>query len=160
MRIKIVPEPAGRDLLTEVHGALPLVPGSVEDCCTRIRDRTTVPSRDAAREWLTFAEALGLASETDRGFYRVRDPPAGDKLRTSFAKGVFPVSEVLAVLAGADEALDAAAVFDAVREEVPRWERSRHADWEGEWEDRLGRVLEWCVAFGLAERATGGYRDT
>ena len=157
MRIKVVPEPADRALLREVHEALPLVPGSVEDCCTRIRDRTSVPSRDAAREWLTFAQALGLAAETDRGFHRVRDPPGDDALATAFPENVFPVEEVLAALADADGPLETVDVFEAVRDVVPRWERSRHADWESEWQDRGALVLDWCVAFGLAERVGDGY---
>lgn len=157
MRIKVVPDPADRALLTDVAEALPLVPGSVEDCCTRIRDRTSVPSRDAAREWLTFAQALGLAAETDRGFHRVRDPPGDDALATAFPENVFPVEEVLAALADADGPLETVDVFEAVRDVVPRWERSRHADWESEWQDRVALVLDWCVAFGLAERVRDGY---
>ena len=155
MRSKVVPAPADRGLLTDVHEALPLVPGSVEDCCTRIRDRTAVPSRDEAREWLTFAEALGLAAETDRGYHRVRDPPTDEELAAAFAENVFPVEEVLAALT--DESLGAQDVFASVRDDVPRWERSRHADWESEWQDRIALVLEWCVTFGLAESSDGGY---
>jgi hypothetical protein len=157
MRIKVVPAPADRALLSDVHEALPLVPGSVEDCCTRIRDRTTVPSRDAAREWLTFAEALGLAAETDRGYHRVRDPPGDEELAAAFAANVFPVQEVLDALANTSEPLDAAGVFTAVREDVPKWERSRHADWESEWQDRIELVLVWCETFGLVEASDGRY---
>jgi hypothetical protein len=157
MRIKVVPAPADRALLTDVHEALPLVPGSVEDCCTRIRDRTSVPSRDEAREWLTFAEAVGLAADTDRGFHRVRDPPDEDALAAAFAANVFPVEEVLDALAAGEEPLEAAAVFKSVRKGVPKWERDRYADWESEWEERIALVLEWCAAFGLAEGVDGEY---
>ena len=157
MRYKVVPEPADRALLTDVAKALPLVPGSVEDCCTRIRDRSSVPSRDAAREWLTFADALGLAAKSERGFHRVRNPPSEDELAAALAENVFPVEEVLNTLTVAESPLDADAVFESVRAEVPRWERSRHADWEGEWTDRAALVLEWCVTFGLAERVDDGY---
>jgi hypothetical protein len=157
MRYKVVPAPADRALLSEVHGALPLVPGSVEDCCTRIRDRTTVPSRDEAREWLTFAEALGLAVDTDRGYHRVRDPPGDEELASTFVENVFPVEEVLDALADASEPLDAAGVFARVRDDVPKWERDRYADWEDEWTDRITVVLDWCVAFGLAECVDGRY---
>jgi len=57
MRYKPVPEPRGVDALLAVRDAVLLVPGTVEDCCTRIRDRTGIASRDAAREWLTFCRA-------------------------------------------------------------------------------------------------------
>lgn len=156
MRYKIVPAPADRALLADVHEALPLVPGSVEDCCTRIRDRTSVPSRDEAREWLTFATALGLASETDRGYHRVRDPPDDETLADNLHTNVFGAEEVLTALQDSDGRPDEAAVFDAVRDIVPRWERDRHADWESEWTDRIDRLLSWCVAFDLVVH-DGGY---
>jgi len=157
MRYKVVPAPADRALLADVHGALPLVPGSVEDCCTRIRDRTTIPSRDEAREWLTFAQALGLAAETERGYHRVRDPPDEAELADAFEGRIFGVDVLLGALADADEPLDADAGFAAVRDIVPRWERDRYTDWESEWTDRVERLLEWCVVFGLVERSDGGY---
>lgn len=157
MRYKIVPAPADRTLLVDVHEALPLVPGSVEECCTRIRDRTSIPSRDEAREWLTFARALGLATDTDRGYHRVRDRPDDAALATAFVENVFPAEEVLAALTDAGEPLEGGAVFEAVHGVVPRWERSRHADWESEWRDRIGLVLGWCVTLGLAERTESGY---
>jgi hypothetical protein len=157
MRYKVVPAPANRSLLTDVHEALPLVPGSVEDCCTRIRDRTSVPSRDEAREWLTFATALGLAAETERGYHRVRDPPDDDTLTDNFRKGIFGVEEVLAALGDADTPLDDSAVFESVRDIVPRWERNRYADWESEWTERVGLLLLWCEVFELCARSDGGY---
>jgi hypothetical protein len=156
MRYKVVPAPADRALLSDVHEALPLVPGSVEDCCTRIRDRTSVHSRDDAREWLTFAEALGLAADTDRGYHRVRDPPGDEELASAFVGNVFPVEEVLDALADASEPLDTAGVFAAVREDVPKWERDRYADWEDEWQDRIDLVFAWCVEFGLVEQGDAG----
>jgi hypothetical protein len=157
MRYKVVPTPADRTLLTDVHEALPLVPGSVEDCCTRIRDRTSVPSRDAAREWLTFATALGLAAETERGYHRVREPPENDRLVENFRENVFGVEEVLAALGETDTPLEDSAVFESVRDIVPRWERNRYADWEGEWTDRTGLLLSWCEAFELCTHSDGGY---
>ena len=156
MRYKVVPEPTDWELLIEVGEALPLVPGSVEDCCTRIRDRTALASRDEAREWLTFAQAVGLAVETDRGFHRARETPDEDDLRAAFRSNVFGAREVLDALA-AGEPLTTTAAFEAVRDIVPRWERSRHADWESEWQDRTARVLAWSREFGLAERTAEGY---
>jgi hypothetical protein len=160
MRIKVVPEPADRTLLAEGHEALPLVPGSVEDCCRRIRDRTRIPSRDEAREWLTFAEALGLATETDRGFHRVRDPPDNAALESAFVENVFGVRELVEATANADDPLTQTAAFEAVRDEVPRWERNRYSDWEREWHERVGRLLAWGVEVGALESVGDGYRRT
>jgi hypothetical protein len=158
MRYKVIPEPRGLDALRTASDALPLVPGSVEDCCTRIRDRTALGSRDAARELLTFLEALGLAAETDRGYHRVRDPPDDETLAANFEARVFGAEEVLAALAEADGALTADEAFESVRGTVPRWERSRHADWEAEWTQRVAWLLEWAETFGLAESGEDGYR--
>jgi hypothetical protein len=157
MRYKVVPSPASHDLLVAVHGALPLVPGSVEDCCVRIRDGTAVGSRDAAREWLTFLQALGLAAETGRGFHRVRGDVDRATLADAYLAGVFPARELRDALAAAGRPLSAAALFERVREAVPRWERDRDPDWEREWRRRVGLALEWGVAFGVFESRDGGY---
>jgi len=157
VRYKVVPPARGREALVAVRDALPLVPGSVEDCCSRIRDGTDVPSRDAAREWLTFCQALGLAAETDRGFHRVREDPDTDELADRLLDGVFPARELHAVLA-AEGPLDADEAFVAVRDAVPRWERSRSPDWEDDWRERTGHLLGWFVGFGLVKREGGGYR--
>jgi hypothetical protein len=155
MRYKVVPEPRSVAFLREVQQALPLVPGSVEDCCTRIRDRTDLQSRDAAREYLTFAQALELAVEGDRGFYRSREEPGESALAQRFEARVFGARELLDVLAAGPQTEDGC--FDALRETVPQWERDRHADWEGEWRERTERLLEWAVVFELVETVTGRY---
>ena len=157
MRYKVVPEPRSLEGLLAARDALPLVPGTVEDCCTRIRDRTDVPSRDAARELLTFLQALGLAAETDRGFHRVRGEVAEADLRGAFLDNVFGASEVVDALATADGPLGDDDALAAVRDDVPTWERSRHQDWEREWRDRVTRLLDWAVVFGLAASVDGGY---
>jgi len=157
VRYKVVPPARDRAALVAVRDALPLVPGSVEDCCTRIRDRTDVPSRDAAREWLTFCQALGLASETDRGFHRVRGDPDAAELADRLLAGVFPARELRDALA-ADGLLTPEAAFEAIRETVPRWERSRSVDWEAEWRERIAHLLDWFVVVGLAARDGDRYR--
>ncbi|MEF8784221.1 MAG: hypothetical protein V5A39_03755 [Haloarculaceae archaeon] len=157
MRYKVVPEPVSYDLLLAARDALPLVPGSVEDCCGRIRDRTEIPSRDAAREWLTFLQALGLAAETDRGFYRGREEPDRDTLAEQFLDGVFGAHEIRDALAAADGPLAAREVFGRVRETIPHWERDRRPDWESEWTGRIERLLDWGVVFEILERREGGY---
>ena len=157
MRYKVAPEPVEEDLLFAAHEALPLVPGSVENCCARVRDRTAVPSREDAREWVTFLQALGLVTETDRGFYRVRETPDRETLRENFLGRVFAAREIRDALAGVDEPLAPAAVFGRARKIVPRWERDREPAWESEWEHRVGTLLAWGVVLGLFEERDGAY---
>jgi len=160
MRYKVVPEPVDIDLLFAARDAVPLVPGSVEDCCTRVVDRTDVPSRDDAREWLTFLQALGLVAETDRGFYRVREEPDRETLGGPFTTNVFGAREVTDVLAASDAPIPTETVFEEVRDLVPRWERDRHVDWESEWLGRIERLLAWGVVLGVFEERDGRYTAT
>jgi hypothetical protein len=157
MRYKVAPEPAEEDLLFGAHEALPLVPGSVEDCCTRVRDRTAVPSREDAREWITFLQALGLVVETDRGFYRVRETPERGVLRENFLKQVFGAREISDTLHTAGEPLAPRDVFEGIREIVPRWERDREPAWETEWAGRVATLLAWGVVLGVFEERDGAY---
>lgn len=154
MRYKVVPPVRDVAFLREVRAALPLVPDSVEDCCARIRDRTGCPSRDEAREYLTFCQALGLAAESDRGYHRTRTDLDDADLAERFRDAVFGAREVLAALDGESRTADE--VYAEVREVVPRWERDRHADWEEVWRERIERLLEWGVAFGLVRRSEDG----
>jgi hypothetical protein len=158
MRYKIVPEPLDWDGLLEARDALPLVPGTVEDCCTRIRDGTPLQSRDAARELLTFLQALGLAAESDRGFHRVRGDVTDDDLRAAFVENVFGARELRDALLAADEPLTADDGLDVLREQIPGWERARYPDWEAEWGERVDRLLTWATVFGLADSVDGAYR--
>ena len=157
VRYKVVPPVRDVAFLRAVAGAVPLVPGSVEDCCTRIRDRTEVPARDDAREWLTFCTALGLTAETDRGYHRVREGPDREALAGNFRERVLGAREVLSAV-GAEGPLEVEGALQAVRPVVPRWERSRHADWEAEWRERTARLLGWGAELGLLTRGEEGYR--
>lgn len=159
VRYKVIPEPRSVAFLFAVRDALPLVPGSVEDCCTRIRDRTDVTSRDEAREVLTFCQALGLADETDRGFHRIRGDPGTDELADRLTANVFPTRELLAALE-ANGSLTPTAAFKALRDRIPQWEQTRSTDWKSDWQDRLENLLDWCVVLGLVERIDGVYRCT
>jgi len=157
MRYKVVPEPLpDADALGDAQRAVPLVPGSVEDCCTRLRDRLGLASRDEARELLTFLEALGLATETDRGYRRTdRDPEA---LADPFRNRVFGARELLAAVDAADGPLTAGAAFERLRGDVPTWERHRHEHWDAEWRTRVERLLEWARLLGLVVVDEEGYR--
>ena len=169
MRYKIVPPARDVPFLRDVSAALPRVPNSVEDCCSRIRDRTDVPSRDLAREYLTFCQALGLAAEADGAYYRPQNTPEDAELAAAFRENVLGAREVLAAMdsvegkeskAGeeGEEVLSVEEAFDAIEPLVPRWERNQKTDWEATWRERTERLCEWAVAFGLAAAEEGGYR--
>jgi hypothetical protein len=159
VRYKIVPPVRDRAFLAAAQRALPLVPGTVEDCCLRIVDETAAPSRDAAREYLTFLQALELAEETPRGFRRRRVDADEAALAEAFEDRVFGASELLGALREAGS-LTADEAFAELRETVPQWERDRHTDWAAEWRERTERLLDWSVAFGLAARDGDRYRPT
>ncbi|WP_049898974.1 hypothetical protein [Halococcus agarilyticus] len=158
MKFKIVPEPRDAAFVAEAQRALPLVPGSENDCCARLVERTDLAAREVAREWITFLRALGLAEETESGYRRLRRDPASDDLAAAFREHVFGADAVLGVLDTADEPLGVEAVYERFREEVPNWERYRRADWDEEWRKRVERLLDWAVVFDLAERVDGAYR--
>jgi hypothetical protein len=159
MRLKPVPPaPEDRERLRRARRAVPLVPGSEADCCARLRQRLDLPTRDVARTWLTFLRALGLAEETSQGFARTREDLAEVALGEAFREEVFGAREALDALAAADEPLDAAAVFGAVEDVVPQWERHKDPAWRDTWHERVARLLDWAALFGLVERAEGGYR--
>ena len=50
MRFKVAPEPRDLAFLGSARRAVPLVPGTVEDCCSRLVERTDVaaPGPDEA----------------------------------------------------------------------------------------------------------------
>lgn len=158
-RKPVPPAPDSLDRVAEVRGAVPLVPGSVDDCCARLMSRAEVPSQDDARTWLTFLVALELAEETDRGFARTREPadPDRESLRAAFLEGVFGAREVVGILEAAAGPLDPDAVFERFRGDVPNWERMRTEDWEREWRERIARLLGWAALLGLAEETGSGF---
>lgn len=140
---------------------MPLVPDSVDDCCSRLIDATDVSSRVRAREYVTFLRALELVEETPRGYRRRDVEPDRADLADAFERRVFGVRELLDALeTAADDALTADEAFEELRHAVPRWERERHGGWEREWRDRTERLLEWGVVFDLVERTGEGYRAT
>ncbi|MFC4447793.1 hypothetical protein [Halorussus aquaticus] len=159
MQFKLVPEPpADFEFVADAQRAVPLVPGSEDDCCARMLDRTDLTSRDAARTWLTFLRALGLAEEQSSGFTRTREDPTREFLREQFRENVFGVPAVLETLTDAAEPLSAEEVFEAFRDEVPTWEHHKNPNsWEEIWSERVAYLLDWCVLLGLVEEVDGAY---
>ena len=158
MRLKPLPEPPETlDSVRKAQRALPLVPGSENDCCARLMRRRGFPSRDVARTWLTFLRALELAAETDSGFKRTDRDPTVEHLRESFLGRVFGAEEALAALEERETALSAEAAFTELRGMVPGWERHKQRGWEDVWADRVGDLLEWLALLDLAKRTDAGY---
>lgn len=155
MSYKPVPEVRSLPALRDVQAALPLVPGSVDDCCRRLQERAGVPSRDSAQQWLPFLVALGLASERDGNYYRRRTDPDQRALAEAFQANVLAVPAVLDAIAA--EPRSPGEAFEATRGLVPAWERNRNPDWESVWEARTERLLDWAVVLGLAEERDGRY---
>lgn len=153
MRVKSVPEPLGSiDALGAIRRAVPLVPEPEESCCDRLAASTAIDP-DEASDWLAFLKGLGLVREGESGFHRTRDDP---DLGEALLSGVYGAREVYEILEEADGALSEGAVaerFDA----IPRWERHHHRDAEAVWRERVGRLLDWLVLVGKAERAEAGY---
>lgn len=156
MKFKIVPPARGLETLRAVHRSVPIVPDSVDDCCVRVCQRTAVPGRDEAREWLTFCRALGLVEATDAGYRRIREDPELAALGEAFRTRIYGADAVLTVVTGAEHPVPVERVGEAVA--VPAWERHHHQDAETVWSERVARPLEWAVAFELLDRVDGGYR--
>lgn len=160
MQFKLVPvAPDDLEYVETVQRAVPLVPGSEDDCCARIMRRTEIAPRDEARTWLTFLRALELAEEGPSGFTRTRRDPDPEHLRTAFRDRLYGVERVLEILAEAEEPLSCEEVYDRFRDDVPTYEQYRWSDrLEAVWSERLERLLEWAVLLDLVERVEGGYR--
>jgi hypothetical protein len=157
VRYKVAPPPRSLSFLRTAREAIPLVPDSEADCCRAILTATDVSDRETARKYLVFLQTLELVAESDRGYHRTSAEFDRAALASAFEKSVFGVDVLLAALDS--NPVDADAVFDAIRDEIPRWERERHADWEGVWRARVTNLLEWAVLFELAERTADGYQQ-
>ncbi len=157
MRLKPVPEPpTDLDTLSAFQRAVPLVPGSEDDCCARLRDRQNLANRQVANDWLAFLRALGLARETSRGFVRTDAEVTPELVRDGLRDGVLFVPETLTLLraASTEEPVTPGSLFTATRESVPRHDRARDPSWERTWHERADRLLRWLTLVDLAEPVT------
>jgi hypothetical protein len=160
VKFKLVPPaPDSLDFVRQAQQAVPLVPGSEDDCCARLLRRTGLPARDDARTWLTFLRALELATETDSGFKRLSQEPTTDLLQDAFVRRVFGAEELLATLRDADRPITTEEAFARLRERVPQWEHYKNpTEWEDIWRERTGDLLDWLVLLDAAEETDEGYR--
>ncbi|WP_248897950.1 hypothetical protein [Haloplanus halobius] len=154
MKFKLVPPvPDEFAFVERAQRAVPLVPGTEDDCCARLMDRLDIPSRDVARTWLTFLRALELAEETPSGFRRTDTEATGKQCRETLLDRVFGAAAVRDALRDAADPLTVDEAFAAVRETVPVWERHKNPSrWEGIWHERVGHLLDWLVLLDVAER--------
>lgn len=152
MRFKPVPTPPVDSTLEDAHRAVPLVPASESDCLRRIRERLDVDDETEARAWLAFLRALELAERTARGYRRTRREATAASLTEPFRRRVYGAQEALSVLSSANRPLTAAEIAERIQNCEPIWERRRSVDHERSWRERTGRLLEWAVRLGLAER--------
>ena len=154
MRLKPVPEPPDDvDQIQEYQRAVPLTPGSTDDCCSRLRDRQGLPNRQVANDWLAFLRALGLVRKTSRGFVRTDTEPTPELVRDGLRNDVLLAPEALDALRAASDAdpLTSQALFEATRQSVPRHDRARDPKWEASWRERADRLLRWFTLVDLAE---------
>jgi len=158
MRFKHVPRaPEAVDRVFESRQAVPLVPDTQDDCCTRLMERVGFPERDEAAKWLTFLRALGLVAEHERGYARTREDVDPEVLADRFLDGVFLAPAVRDAVANADQPLTASEVFDAVASEVPQYERNKYPNsWREVWGDTVARELDWLVLLGELEATDDG----
>jgi len=147
----VPPAPEDFGYVARVQRAVPLVPGTEDDCCARLVDRLGLADRDAARTWLTFLRALELAEETPSGYRRTDAEPTVEGCRAALLERVFAADAVRDALA-TEGPLTADEAFQAVRERVPTWERHRDAEWTAVWRERVGRLLDWLVLLDAAEQ--------
>lgn len=159
MQFKLVPDPpADLSFVEEAQRAVPLVPGTEDDCCARIMRQTAIGARDEARTWLTFLRALELATEGPAGFSRIRRDPDPERLRSAFLDRVYGAGTILEIIETADEPLHAEAVYDRFRGEIPQYERHKYGDRVDEiWRERVERLVRWAVLLDLADRLEDGY---
>ncbi|ELZ33526.1 hypothetical protein C474_05580 [Halogeometricum pallidum JCM 14848] len=158
MKFKLVPAPPDElGFVADAQRAVPLVPGTEDDCCARLLRRLDLPSRDVARTWLTFLRALELAEETaDGSFVRLQREPTETHLRDAFRRRVYGASDVLDALSPDPKTVED--VFAGFDDRVPAWERHRAVEnWRDVWTERVGRILDWLVLLGLAAAEGSGY---
>lgn len=153
MRLKPLPEPPGSlSVLAEYQRAVPLVPGSEDDCCARLRDRSGLADRDVANDWLALLRALGLVEETPRGFRRTDADPTVERVRRGLREEVLfaPAAVDRLRTATPAEPVTADDLFASIRESVPRHDRFRDPNWETTWRERSGRLFRWFALVDLA----------
>lgn len=162
MRFKHVPAaPDTVDRVFEARRAVPLVPNSQDDCCTRLMERVGFPERDEAAKWLTFLRALGLVAEHETGYARTREDVDPEALADRFLDGIYLGEAVHETVAQSETPRTADEVFDAVNDRVPQYERHKYPQtWQEVWGDVVARELDWLVVLGRLSKTDDGRYTT
>ncbi len=158
VRHKPVPEPCSLDRVREIHAAVPADPEATDDCCARLCAVGQVQDRDAAREWLPFLTALGLASRADEGYHR-QDWREQSQLAESFRGNVLGASELLTVIeADGPISIERLFVTPTIREATATRTAGRDegVDQHRAVKFRVRRLLGWSEVFGLITRNSAG----
>jgi hypothetical protein len=158
VRYKTVPGPCDLDRVQEIHAAVPADPEATDDCCARLCTVGSVQNRDAAREWLPFLTALGLASRTDAGYHRL-DWRERAHLAESFENHVLGANELLGVVErDGPMSVERLFVDPTVREAVvtgaPEQHESPHQ--QRAIKSRIERLVGWSEVLGLLSRNSAG----
>lgn len=152
------PPPDDLEAVREAQAAVPLVPGTEEDCCSRLQGRLGLAGRDTAATWLAFLQGLGLAEEGPSGFSRVRTDPSDTALVEAFLESVYAAREVHETLQDTAEPVAVESVAERTENLVSPWERRRDGpNWPAVWRERTRALLDWLALLGLADRTDGGY---
>ncbi|MDL0124969.1 hypothetical protein ACOZ32_11985 [Halobacterium sp. MBLA0001] len=151
-RKPVPPAPSSLAAVGDVRDATPLVPKPEDDCCRRLIERAGVEDRGTASAWLVFLSAVGVLVDDDAGYARRGDVGVDDReaLAAGFRANVFLGGDVVDALD--DTPAQPRDVFDAVREQVPPWERAKRDNWQAFWTGRVRRRLDWAALFGQAVR--------
>ncbi|WP_440764649.1 hypothetical protein [Natronorubrum sp. DTA7] len=163
MQFKPVPEPPSDiEAIGPIFEAVPPEAGAVDDCCQHLVAETHLESRSEAETWLVFLRALELVTEESAGYRRRSDAegvtdgasPESKRLQRAFRDRVYGVDSVLEILEQADDPLTDGETFTAVRGDLTASGRDGDAGrLESRRAERIRRLLEWGVLFGLIERA-------
>ena len=157
MQFKLVPPaPDTVAFVADAQRAVPLVPGTEDDCCARLMRRLDLPSRDVARTWLTFLRALELVAERESGFVRRSREPTRDHLTESFLDRVYGARALYESLGAEPRTTETA--FERFEDLIPEWERHKDpTGWRDTWQERVGHLLDWLVLLDLADCRPDGY---
>jgi hypothetical protein len=159
VRYTLVPRARGWEFLDRVHRTVPDSPDEIEDCCGHLQEQTAIESREHAREWLVFLQALGCVDESTDGYYRTAKPDSPEGVADSFENSLFGVEELLAVLSNAAELL----TVDELSKRIDESERDRLQSAAGTPEsarESVERRLQWAELFGLVSRQDDRYYST
>lgn len=156
VRYTLVPPARGWGFLHHVYETVPASPEVVEDCCGHIYEQTTVASREHAREWLVFLQALGCVESGAKGYFRTENPERPEYLAEPFKNKLFGVTEILEQVSTASEPLTTATVCERLDDPVKERLQSR-AGTADLARDSVERRLKWADSFGLVFRRDDRY---